>query len=92
MTRKVMKLILDRAMSDEQFRDLLLTDPDKVLAEYNLTPVEIEAIKVTELAEVPVQVLAQAGKMDLFLFYPKITPPLSTILTSEQSIFSGVFY
>jgi hypothetical protein len=58
MTRKIVKTILDRAMSDDQFRDLLLTDPDKALAEYNLTPTEIEAIKETELAEVRIRFLS----------------------------------
>ncbi len=55
MTRKIVKTILDRAMSDDEFRDLLLADPDKALAEYDLTPVEIEAIKETKLAEVRVR-------------------------------------
>jgi hypothetical protein len=58
MTRKIVKTILDRAVADDQFRDLLLTDPDKALAEYNLTPVEIEAIKETELAEVRIRFLS----------------------------------
>lgn len=55
MTRKIVKRILDRAISDDEFRDLLLADPDKALAEYDLTPVEIEAIKETKLAEVRVR-------------------------------------
>jgi len=58
VTRQVVKTILDRAVTDDQFRHLLLTDSDEALAEYNLTPVEIEAIKETELAEVRIRFLS----------------------------------
>ena len=58
MTRRIVKAILDQAMTDDQFRDLLLADPDKALAEYHLTPVEIEAIKEAELAEVRMRLLS----------------------------------
>lgn len=42
-------------MTDDQFRHQLLTDPDGALAKYELTPVEREAIKETELAEVTIR-------------------------------------
>lgn len=56
-----MQLILDRATSEDQFRDLLLTDPDKALGEYSLIPVELEAIKQTELAEVGINFLSSTS-------------------------------
>jgi hypothetical protein len=55
MTRKIVKTILGSDMTDGQFRDLSLTEPDEALAEWDLTPVRIEAIKDTELAEVRIR-------------------------------------
>lgn len=42
-------------MTDGQLRDLMPTEPGKALAECDLTPAEIEAIKETELAEVRIR-------------------------------------
>jgi hypothetical protein len=40
VTQKARDEIVDRAMSDATFRALLLTDPVKALADYDLTPEE----------------------------------------------------
>lgn len=45
MTRKIVKTILGSDMTDGQFRDLSLAEPDEALPECDSTPVEIEAIK-----------------------------------------------
>jgi hypothetical protein len=37
MSDTVLKEIIDRAVSDEKFRSLLLNDPDKALADYKLS-------------------------------------------------------
>ena len=40
MTHAVLKEVIDRAVADEQFRSLLLTDPSKALAGYDLSDEE----------------------------------------------------
>ena len=40
MTQQARDEIVDRAMSDATFRALLLSDPAKALADYDLTPEE----------------------------------------------------
>ena len=37
MSDTALKEIIDRATKDEKFRNLLLTDPDKALADYKLS-------------------------------------------------------
>ena len=37
MSDTVLKEIIDRAVKDENFRNLLISNPDKALADYNLS-------------------------------------------------------
>ena len=45
MSTSVVKQIIEQALDDESFRKRLFNHPDKVLADYDLTPEEIQKLK-----------------------------------------------
>jgi hypothetical protein len=60
MSKKVVEQIIGRLVTDPKFRKLFFSDPDKALAEYNLTKEERQAL----LAMKPEHVEEFAGKLD----------------------------
>lgn len=51
MSHEVVQEILDRALTDLEFRRQLLLNPDKALAGFELTPEEVAALKAIRLEE-----------------------------------------
>ncbi len=45
MSAKEARKVVTRAVTDNNFRELLFENPDKALAGYQLTPVEVEALR-----------------------------------------------
>ena len=45
MSEEIIKTVIIKAVSDTEFRDLLFDDPDKALAEYDLSDEEVASLK-----------------------------------------------
>lgn len=60
MSQKAVEHIIGRMVTDSQFRKLVFSDPDKALAEYDLTADERQAILALESTAVE----DFAGKLD----------------------------
>lgn len=52
MSSHSVETVLSRAMSDNTFAELLLANPDQALAEYDLTPEELDVLKQISRADV----------------------------------------
>jgi len=73
MSKEAVQTIIGRAVVDVQFRESLFTDPDQVLAGFELTEEEVAALKAIDA----VAVESFAGALDERI--SKVTVPFNNI-------------
>ena len=81
-----MKTILAWAVSDDQLRDLLLTDADKARAERDPTPIEMEATKETGVAEVRIRLVSRESVPECVSEWWEILPGIALLCPTWQGL------